>query len=83
MTILESVRQREEELRAEAEVAIKPLLEEIVDYLKESSSVYICEVTLHTFERFKCYHNIFPPFFIIYIRFLHLTARIFLSLHDL
>lgn len=35
MTILESVRQREEELRAEAEVAIKPLLEEIVDYLKE------------------------------------------------
>lgn len=35
MTILESVRLREEKLRAEAEVAIKPLLEEIVGYLKE------------------------------------------------
>lgn len=35
MTILESVRRRDEELRAEAEVAIKPLVEEIDGYLKE------------------------------------------------
>ena len=38
MTILESVRRRDEELRAESEVAIKPLLEEIVGYLKEKRS---------------------------------------------